>query len=262
MWLCLSTANADKVETLMEGSGYKPFTTTINGERRAIARVSPLNYRDTDNGPYRAFILAFDAYKDDGGPARTFDWVNPYSTLAPAASGAQMYFYRGAATGDHVPTAHELLGLDKRQGNVEMTLSDGGGDTVVETTKASDLEGREIASANISIDQSPRKQLQEANEMAHAFGLADAPQLPPMPVFHFPSYNPDPANPGKFKSMDAFYTWQPFVERWGKDDSLRFGKDSEFGKVLDSLEIKPEVVVRDPHMKMSLTPEVPGKPEV
>lgn len=252
MWNLLSIADADAIEAVMTGSGYKPFTSIVAGHRVGVVRVVSIQYRDTDDGPYKAFVVSIDSYKDDGGSAKTFAWTNPYSVLVPGYSGALQYFFRGSVTGNHVPTAREYLGLDKRLGSVEIATEGAANALQTRTTSALDGDGRQIAMLHATLDPRPAAQLTEANELAHAFGLAEASQLPPaQEQLLFPGAS---TVDGRVMSHDAWYTWNVSLSRWSDKDSLVFSDASEFGRIARELHIEPQIVAVDPHLKMAITP--------
>lgn len=256
-WAVYATADAKVMDQLMARTGYKPWTTEVDGKRRGVVRLHSLNYRDSDNGPYKAFLITLDAYKDDGGAARTFPWVNPYSVLVPVSSGDLLFFFRGVVTGDHMTTGRELLGYDKRKGSVSIFSETEVSGPQLRLTHVKDETGQPVVSAKFVANGAASTQLAEANEFAHALGLADATQLPaPAAEIIQDGASPDPVRPGKIKTYNGAGTWRPSMGRWNGDDTLSFDARSEFGRIATSLDIKPEVVMHDNHAKMSLTPDL------
>ncbi len=256
-WATFGTADAAAMETLLKGTGYRPLTTVINGKRRGIVRVQTLNYRDSDDGPYRAFLLCLDVYKDEGGPAKTFPWVNAYSVLTPHFMGSLMYLYRGSVTGSHERTGRELLGFDKRKAPVLFNTKGPMNGNQVREALALDEHQRAVSFTRWQIDGSPAAQLAEANLLAQSLGLPDASHLPPTPPEGFQAgVSKDPMRPGHIKYHDGWAKWHTVTARWKPSDVMQFSSTSEFGRVGRALDIKPEVLFRDDHGKMTLLPDL------
>jgi hypothetical protein len=196
---------------MLAGSGYAPWTTEIGGVKKGIVRLFSIHYRDTDSGPYNAFVIQLDAYKIDGSGPKTFPWVNAFSSMIPMAAPGNVFFYSRMVDNSYSAWVFE----------------------------------------HIDVDESDAAKISSAVSLAQAFGLSGPADLPPPAAeYPFAGATWDVLHPGQTKTVTAAATFAPTMTAWNPArHHLVVGGKKPLSQQIIGMEFSPQIVTHDAHAK-------------
>lgn len=226
----------------MEGTGYEPVRLAGG---KAVTFLYVIEYGKSDLGPYRESFVGYSAVKVGVQGDSEIPVVNNFSTLLPTFMPLTELFMdrlvleRGR--GDiAIRAGIEHYGLDKRSGNVTMT-----NERASTSFGITDETNAAVADVSFTLDLTPSGQFAAANELAQAFGLADATQLPPPgDELVLPLVNKDRRRPGTMHQWSSVFNKPTSAfGAFGPKDRLELGS-GELGRILADVAFRPQVATR------------------
>lgn len=250
-------------EQLMAGTGYTPIAVHQAGKApTGLARLYFVNYLTTDLGPYNEFIFLVDAASANASAdAKKLTFVNPISALLPAFDPKdrtllhQLILEKTATT--PIAYGRELLGLDKRAGNVDISVTN-----TSFAFSVKDEKGAPVVRGTIHPDKRVTTLLQTVIRLAGAaVGEFITPgdiamKLRPL-TLNQPievvgrGFSRDPLNPGQIAPSKTTYRWFPTMnEASAQTLELELDGSSELGRKLLDAHFTPKAVVEAEHVSI------------